>query len=448
MCNNDKTGQRPRRLENPRSSVRTRNQLWEGLRRSLVAGASLTYLVNSCGLARAAVIANDTLQTAVAAPPDLIGQDDFFDVSAADRYSYDDNVYRLSPAVTNLQTLNGIGPHPSRQDHINSASLSVDGQWSSGRQTVVVGLTAAENRFNINDNLNNTSSNDKVVWNWNVAGLLTGEIGATYNRALAGFVNATVYSRNIIETTSYFGSARYQLGPHWAIFGGVLDSGTTLTSVASQGNDSHSKSVEFGGECLVSFKNSIGGGYRYTDAGYPPSLQGNGDFREDIGYVYAKHAFSEKTSIDGSVGYLKRDYANSTIDSFSGDIWSVALQWKPTEKLQLRADGWRRLQAYVTAQSDYFVSKGGSIGPGWTASEKVVLSLLWSLQDQDYVPGAGQALMEDRRDTVNLRQANITYTPINFLKVEFAYGYEKRNSNMVQYSYTDTLASAKVTVKF
>ena len=135
------------------------------------------YLVNNCGLAKAAVIANDTLQTAVAAPPDLIGQDDFFDVSAADKYSYDDNVYRLSPTVTNLQTLNGIGPHPSRQDHINSASLSVDGQWSSGRQTVVVDLTAAENRFNINDNLNNTSSNDKVVWNWNVAGVLTGQIG-------------------------------------------------------------------------------------------------------------------------------------------------------------------------------------------------------------------------------------------------------------------------------
>jgi hypothetical protein len=448
MCNNEKTRQRPRRLEDPGSLVRTKNQLRDGLRWGPVAAVCLTYAVSNCGVAKAAVIANDTLETAVAAPPDLIGKDDFFDVFAAGKYLYDDNVYRLSAGVTNLQTLNGIGPHPSRQDHINSASVGIDGQWSSGRQMVVVDLSAEENRFVLNDNLNNTSNNDKVVWNWNVAGLLSGQIGATYNSGLAGFVNATVYSRNIIETTSYFGSARYQLGPHWAIFGGVIDSGSTLTAGASQANDGHSKSVEFGTEFVVSLKDTLGGGYRYTDAGYPPTLQGNGDFREDIAYIYDKHAFSEKTSIDGSVGYLKRDYANSSIGSFSGDIWSVSLQWSPTEKLQFRADGWRRLQAYLTAQSDYFVSKGGSIAPSWTASEKVVLSLLWSLEDQDYVPGPGQIPMEDRRDTLNVRQANLAYTPTHFLKVEFAYGYEKRNSNMVQYSYNDLLASAKVTVKY
>jgi hypothetical protein len=447
MYNNEKTRQQPGGLGNPGSLVRTKNQLREG-RHCLCAALCLTYAVTSCGAAKAAVIANDTLETAVAAPPDLIGKDDFVDVFTAGKYSYDDNVYRLSSGVTNLQTLNGIGPHPSRQDHINSASVGIDGQWSSGRQTVVVDLSASENRFNINDNLNNTSSDDKVVWNWNLTGVLTGQIGATYNKSLAGFVNATVYSRNIIESTGYFGSARFQIGPHWAIFGGVIDSDSTLTAAGSQVNDFHSKSVEFGSECVVSLKDILGGGYRYTDTGYPPSPGGNGNFREDIAYFYDKHTFSEKTSIDGSVGYLKRDYVNSSIGSFSGDIWSVSLKWNPTEKLQFRADGWRRLQAYVTAQSDYFVSKGGSIAPGWTASEKVLLSLLWSLEDQDYVPGPGQVLMEDRRDTVNRRQANVEYTPTNFLKVEFAYGYEKRNSNMVQYSYNDLLASAKVTVKF
>jgi hypothetical protein len=126
----------------------------------------------------------------------------------------------------------------------------------------------------------------------------------------------------------------------------------------------------------------------------------------------------------------------------------VSLQWRPTEKLQLRADGWRRLQAYVTAQSDYFVSKGGSIAPSWTASEKVVFAFRWSLEDQGYIPGPGESLMGDRRDTLNLRQATLTYTPAHFLIVNLAYGYEKRDSNMVQYSYDDRLVSAKVTGKF
>ena len=448
MSSNDKPCMRARHLENAGLLLRINNQLREGLRSILAAAVYLTFAANNCEVGKAAVIAQDTLQTAVAAPADLIDKDDFFDVFIAGKFSYDDNVYRLSPGVTNLETLNGIGPHPSRQDHIDSTSLGLDGQWSSGRQTVIVDLRADSNRFQINNNLNNTSNNDKVVWNWDLAGILTGQVGATYDNGLASFVNATVYSRNIIATTSYFGSGRYQVGPHWAIFGGVIDSGTTLTALASGVNDSHSKSVEFGTECVASVKDTLGVGYRYTDVGYPPSLGGNDDFREDIAYFYSKHAFSEKTSIDGSVGYLKRDYADLSIDSFSGDIWSVSLQWRPTEKLQLRADGWRRLQAYVTAQSDYFVSKGGSIAPSWTASEKVVFAFRWSLEDQDYIPGAGESLMGDRRDTLNLRQATLTYTPAHFLIVNLAYGYEKRDSNMVQYSYDDRLVSAKVTGKF
>ena len=215
---------------------------------------------------KAAVIAKDSLETAVAAPADLIEQDDFFNVFAAEQYSYDDNVYRLAPNVTDLDTLNGIGPHPSKEDHINTVSAGLDGQWSKGRQTLLVDLSAGWNRFDINDNLNYTSENGRVQWNWDLGGVLTGQVGATYSSGLLGFVNATVYSRNILDTTSYFGSARYQVGPHWAIFGGILDSGSTVTSVASQGYDIHSKAVETGAEYTTSVKNTLGLGYRYTDA--------------------------------------------------------------------------------------------------------------------------------------------------------------------------------------
>ena len=125
---------------------------------------------------------------------------------------------------------------------------------------------------------------------------------------------------------------------------------------------------------------------------YPSSATTNDDFREDIEYFYIKHAFTDKTSIDGSAGYLKRDYTSASIGSFSGIIWTVSALWKPTDKLNFSVDAWRRLQAYITAQTDYFVSKGGSIAPSSVASDKVTVSLRWSLEDQDYVllPGASE----------------------------------------------------------
>ena len=425
------------------------NQRREVLHSGLGAAVCLIYAVTNCEVVKAAVIAQDTLETAVAAPADLIDQDDFFTVFAADQYSYDDNVYRLAPNVTDLDTLNGIGPHPSKEDHIDTVSAGLDGQWSKGRQTLLVDLSAGLNRFDINDNLNYTSENGRAQWNWDLGGVLTGQVGATYASSLAGFINATVYSRNIVDTTSYFGSARYQVGPHWAIFGGIFDSGTTFENGASQGNDVHSKAVESGAEYTTSVNNTLGLGYRYTDAGYPSSSAGNDDFREDIEYFYIKHAFSDKTSIDGSAGYLKRDYTSTSVDSFSGTIWTLSALWKPTDKLNFSVDAWRRLQAYLTAQSDYFVSKGGSIAAIWVASEKVTLSLLWSLQDQDYVllPGATESATGARRDTLDTTQVNIAYTPARFLIFNFAYGYEKRNSNMPNDAFDDRVVSAKVTVK-
>lgn len=442
---------RPRHLKNPSFTGSNQEiQLREVLHSGLGAAVCLMYAVANCQVATAAVIAQDTLQTAVAAPPDVIEQEDFFDVFAAEKFVYDTNVYRLSPQVTDLDTLDGIGPHPSREDHIDTTSLGLDGQWSRGRQTVIVDLDVDENRFDDNTNLNNTSDNGKVIWKWNVGGVLNGQVGATYTSSLAGFVNATDYSRNIVDATSYFGSARYQVGPHWAIFGGVMDTGVTFANVSLQGNDVHFKAVEGGAECVINPTNSLGFGYRYTDAAYAQLVTGNGDFREDIEYFYDKYAFTEKTLIDASVGYLKRDYTNTSFGSFSGAIWSVSFQWKPTDKLNLNVDAWRRLQAYLTAQTEYFVAKGGSIAPGWTASEKVTLSLSWSLEDQDYVASSGSnaTAMGLRRDTVHRSGVDLAYTPARYLIFDFAYAYEKRNSNMSQYSYNDQLASAKVTVKF
>jgi len=105
MSNNDKFCERSRHLENADLLARVKTQLREGLRSILGAAVYLTFAANNCEMGKAAVIAQDTLETAVAAPADLIDKDDFFDVFIAGKFSYDDNVYRLSPGVTNLETL-------------------------------------------------------------------------------------------------------------------------------------------------------------------------------------------------------------------------------------------------------------------------------------------------------------------------------------------------------
>jgi exopolysaccharide biosynthesis operon protein EpsL len=392
----------------------------------------------------------DTLDNAVRGPL-LINEstDPYFDLFVADRGQYDNNLFRL-PTGADVKEI--VGPSASREDHFNSASAGLDGQWVLGRQIFGVQLQAADNRYAQNSNLNNVSSIDKAVWNWGVASVLSGQVGAGYTRALPGFVNALVYERDVYQQTQYFAAARYQVGPRWALYGGILDTNFTLENAATKFNDYNRKAVDVGAELETSAQDSFGVDYRYSDTRYPNSIvvsptSFNPDYKEDRLRFLAKAVLTEKTTVDASAGVLKRTYANSLIGSFSGPIWRGALGWQPTLKTQLIATVWRDLQAYFTDTTNYYRTTGVNLAPTWTPSEKISLRITVSHEDQHYIGSSNNAAdLASRQDTVNSQIFSMTYTPIRSLIFDVSFGHEQRDSNQPQHAYNDGLAS--VGVKF
>jgi len=426
-----------------------RRSIESAIRQSIPAILASLCIIASAETANAAIVNGDPLEQAIEAPNDSLNfKENSFHVFAADALVYDDNVYRLAPDVTDLQSLDGIGPNARRQDYIDTISAGLDGIWNLGRQTITVDLLGSDNRYDYNTNLDNFSTKDKLIWNWIIGSALSGELGATYSDGIISFINTTNYAKNLYAVTNYYGAGRYQLGPHWAIFGGVLEADTTLNNSALQSNDTNATSVDFGSDYRTGVNDSLGLEYRYTDATFPYGSSLNSDYREDSARFVVRHDFSEKTSINANIGFLKRDYTSAAIESFSGDVWRIAAQWLPTEKLEIDVDGWRNLQAYVTAQSDYYVSKGGRISAPWTASEKIKVALSVGYEVDDYI-GLGESEIEQgsRRDTLTTAQASLTYTPFQFLIFDFGYAYEKRSSNESQFEFNDNVFSAKVTVK-
>jgi hypothetical protein len=415
------------------------------------------YVWTSCAIfgallvdpARAAPVAGDPLELAIEAPRDLTKfADNTFDIFGADALVFDDNIYRV-PSGTALQSLPGINADASRKDHINVATLGLDGEWNRGRQTFTADLQVDDNRYQRNGNLNDVSTSDKVAWLYQVGDILSGQIGAVYSQALIPFTNIVSYNRDLYATTGYFGAGRIQLGPRWAIYGGVLESSTTLSDVALQSNDTHAKSVDLGTEYATGIKDSVGVEYRYTDARYPRGTVLNDDYREDVGKLVFRHSFSDKTDIVAMGGFLRRDYASDAIPRFSGEMWRVDMNWQTTEKMAIAFGTWQNLQAYLTAQSDYYVSKGGRIAPKWTATEKIAVAVSLIYEAQDYVGvTASELSLGTRRDKLSTAQVALTYTPFKFLIFDFGYAYEKRESNEAQFQFNDNVASAKVTVKY
>ena len=382
---------------------------------------------------------------------------------AGDTFSYDNNVYRLPASVTDLTPLPGIGRNPSREDDIESVTGGLDGEWLTGaRQSVDVDLRADFNRYIRNTDLNNLSSLDRVVWNWGLGTALSGKVGADYTRVLGGFYNTQVYNLDIVNRTDYFASLRYQLGPRWGIFGGLLGQNYTVTPSQSTFNNSRTRSVDVGADYTFEM-NRLGFDYRYNDSRAPNSIVLNGvlfepDYREDRARALFRYALTEKTILDASAGYLKRDYPSSAIGSFSGEIWRVALQWQPTPKTQLLVGAWQQLDADLTAQTDYYKDRGFSLTPEWTASEKLTFSATISRDTNNYIGSSPAGLIQlgpipvvttqARHDTLTGETGSLVYTPIRAILLTFSVAHVKRDSNIPQFQYNDFQGSANITYRF
>jgi exopolysaccharide biosynthesis operon protein EpsL len=404
----------------------------------------------------------DALDIAVA-PPDEdtnLERTDRLVFYVGDTYTYDNNIYLLPSSITDLTTLPGIGPHPSRSDSIDRVTGGLNGEWLTGaRQSLDVDLAADYNHYFKNTDLNYVSSNDRVAWNWGLGDALSGKVGVDYLRLLGGFANTDVYSRDIVNRSDYFASLRYQVGPRWGVFGGLMGTDYTVSADQATFNNSRSKSADVGADYTTETRR-IGFDYRYNDSRAPNSAVLNGvvfdpDYREERARVLLRWALTEKTVFDGSAGYLKRDYPSTAIGSFSGEIWRASLQWQPTPKTQLLLGAWQQLNADLTSQTDYFVDKGVSLAPQWTASEKLTFTARFSRDNENYVGSnpignitVAPVSQPGRRDTLTAESASMVYTPISAIVISASASHTTRGSNIPQFHYNDVQATINVTYKF
>jgi Putative beta-barrel porin 2 len=373
-----------------------------------------------------------------------------FELLMADQFNYDDNIYRLPLSID----VNSVaGPSATRADSFNSVTLGGNGRWFSDIQAVALNFRADDNRFIHNGSLDNVSGKGNLEWDWRLAQYWSGQLGVSYLRELSDFANTGYYARDIVQREDYFGNIRYQIGPHWAVYGGFIGANTSHTAEPEQQFDFRSSAGHAGVELATSSSNTVALDYRYTDATFPQGslLNGatfNSNYKEDTAQILVKYVFSAATEVELGAGYLKRDYPESAFATFSGDIWNIALSWEPTDQLQWVLKGWRRLAAYVDAESNYFVSKGVSLTPTWIATRTLKLSLTISRENHDYIGSSPSAItFVSRRDKLTSARGGLIYAPKDTLLFNLTFRHDLRDTNQAVFQFDDTLATASVTYK-
>lgn len=400
-----------------------------------------------CALLAATSALTPAVAATVARQPD-----DPFTLSLSEQVTRDENLYRLPDDLDVALVLPGAGA--SRDDLVSRTSAVIDGNWDFGKQAFALNLGVDSNRYADNTMLNNTSGSGRADWNWQLMSDWSGQLGASYGRSLAGFVNSRFLGRDVLENSDYHGTIRYELTPHWSLTAkGKYAEGSHDTD-ARRADDFESDTSVFAINYLTRRGDEMGLQYRRTATDYPTPQSGGGlfsdrDYVERAGTYELNYAFTVKTSFQGSVGYLWRHYPRSVVGDFAGPVWNATLRWQPRAKTQIEITQFQELTAYLDAESNHFESRGTRLTVAWLPTSKITLSLDASRERHAYTGfDPFDVAGPERRDRLGVWQAGLSYTPVQMLALNVNYRYEQRDTNRPLYGYDDRVITAGFTLIF
>lgn len=94
---------------------------------------------------------------------------DIFKPFVADTVTYDDNLFRRSSNVNAVMPSGFV-----KDDVMNQATVGSAINYTLGRQKFNLNLSVSDNRFVNNQSMDNVSTNDRAVWQWQLGRQLSG----------------------------------------------------------------------------------------------------------------------------------------------------------------------------------------------------------------------------------------------------------------------------------
>ena len=359
--------------------------------------------------------------------------DNPIDLYFTDRYSYDDNLFRVPDGL--LRSDPGALSVQSLDDYVNRASVGLQTRLDASRQVFEANLRFDDVRYARNDDLNHRGGSGDLQWDWKLGGDWSGRVIGKYERALASFANYRLFVRDIVETASYGAELRYGIGSRWAVLGGGSWSDTDHSAQIRKINKFKSETVRGGVEYRTPSNNVFAIDYRDTAGRFPIAdrIPGGLPFKyDDRQYGVSLHyAFTVITQITARLAHEQRDYVDPRLGDYSGPTWNVLVNWAPRTKFHTDLKGWHELTAYSDAESDYFVSNGGSIAPTWEPTTMIDVTATFSYEKQEYV-GDNPILApseSNREDQVRAAKLGLDYAPRDYFSFGLGYTWLKRESN-------------------
>lgn len=387
-----------------------------------------------------------------------------FDLTAALRSSYNDNILRLGEGRL-------ARPGASKDDFKFSPTITGRIGQPLGRQQLFASLQFGKDYYARNERLNRTRLLGNAGINLRAGANCTGVAAVVYSRRLNTLDEASseeLQEANVIERQSYNASAQCA-GVVGLGYGASFDRTIRENSRATRATFD-SRSTSGGARVFYSFPTlgtiSLNG--NYTEISYPNRppvavvfidvppfiiLQPVADgVKLWTGAVNYSRAIGARLNISIGISYNDVDSTSSqgfpVTGDFSGFGYNGSLSYRPSERLSVQVDGGRSVTSTSTVGAAFVINDrlGANfnyrINPSWSAS------LAASANKRDYRGEFSVDQVSDARanQTTYRAAAGLTFQPNRIFDVDFDLSYRKRDAeladpNALSRDYSGTVAA-------
>ncbi|MCX4189086.1 XrtB/PEP-CTERM-associated polysaccharide biosynthesis outer membrane protein EpsL [Methylophaga sp. OBS3] len=345
---------------------------------------------------------------------------------------YDSNLLRIDDDFTG-----SVGGSTGRSDVLKKNLLGMNAKWHYSRQQLQVNAAISDNDFQRFSTLDYKGKYLKTQWNWQLGNYLNGNVGQTFNRALASFNDIRGLSGNLRDQQNYFFNLNWLIHPRWEGKFSYLGNDVQYEEEIQRIGDFESDSVGIGIDYKTPKQSRIGLMLTNEEGRYP-----NRTITEistiDDGYNQNSASFnidwkySFKTSFQFQTAYVTREYDNVPERDYDAIDKRISMTYKPTFKTRLKMSVFEETHPRDDLQASVSENFGQSVEMAWVPTSKISLkaNYRWETREDLDNPGFVIGPVDQREDENNNFSLSLNYEPHRSLDFSAGYQRVKRNSTI------------------
>jgi len=309
---------------------------------------------------------------------------DYIEVWAAENWTRDTNVFRLSDKVDPAS----VGA-TQRGDNIWTTYFGVVANVPWAQQRFEGAYTWSRADYDVFDRLDHDAYSARAAWDYNFQNKVTGVASYTQARSLASFSNFQLPLRDLVTVKQGQVTGAWLATPRWRADGRYTAVETDHSDPFRSINNIRSQELGTGLSYVTPQDNLIGASLRYQKGESPdnatlpgtliigqPIIIGqpfNNEYDQWGAGATTTWIFTPQSRFEGRVEWIRRRYTEFTQRNYTGPTAKALYKWTPTPKFTLETVVQRDVGPPEEIQTSFVLVTGGYVRPKWAITEKIFL---------------------------------------------------------------------------